>query len=69
LMLREEIIFKIIELAESLGIRFAFPSSTIYIEQFPEKKTDVPDYVEELSGKEVKLKAFLDKYYEKKEKE
>ena len=37
LSLKEELIYRIIELAEEIGVSFAFPSSSIYLEKFPEK--------------------------------
>ncbi len=44
LRLKEEITFQIMELAEHLGIRFAFPSQTLYVEQFPGQKDLIPEY-------------------------
>lgn len=38
LALKEDIIFKIISIAEEIGVSFAFPSSSIYVEQFPKDK-------------------------------
>jgi len=35
---------KILELAKELGVDFAFPSTTVMIEQFPEKKGLGIDY-------------------------
>ena len=35
----------VIELADELGVDFAFPSTTLMIEQFPEKKSDTPKYI------------------------
>ncbi|NOR28086.1 MAG: mechanosensitive ion channel, partial [Lutibacter sp.] len=35
---------KILELAQELGVDFAFPSTTVMIEQFPEKKAVTIDY-------------------------
>ncbi len=34
----------ILELAEKLGVGFAFPSQTLYMELFPEKKPEYPEY-------------------------
>jgi MscS family membrane protein len=34
---RERVLLRILRMAESLGIQFAFPSSSIYVEQFPQK--------------------------------
>ena len=44
LRLKEEITFQIMELAEHLGVRFAFPSQTMYVEQFPGQKDLIPEY-------------------------
>lgn len=41
---RGEILDDIIRLASTLGVRFAFPSQTIHIEDFPEKKSLTPVY-------------------------
>ena len=35
---KEELLLGILRLAEVLGVHFAFPSSSVYVEQFPEKK-------------------------------
>ena len=51
---KEELLLGIVRLAEKLGVRFAFPSSTLYMEEFPEKKSNVPPYntnTEELNSK------------------
>ncbi len=51
---KEELLLGIMRLAEALGVRFAFPSSTLYMEEFPEKKSNVPPYnqnSEELKSK------------------
>ena len=34
----------IVKLAKELGVDFAFPSTTVMIEQFPEKKSLEPKY-------------------------
>jgi len=41
---RHQIILAIINLADELGIRFAFPTETIHIEDFPEKKSLTPQH-------------------------
>lgn len=41
---RHEMMIGILELAEQLGVRFAFPSSTLYVESFPEKNANPPAY-------------------------
>lgn len=41
---RHEILIEIVRLAERLGVRFAFPTSTLHMENFPEKKSLTPKY-------------------------
>ena len=41
---RHSIHIQILKLAKELGVEFAFPSSTIYIEQFPEKRMEPVGY-------------------------
>ena len=40
----EDLLRGILRLAEGMGVRFAFPSQALYIEDFPEKKSLVPEY-------------------------
>ena len=42
LAIREEVLLAIMHLAESIGVRFAFPSSTIYIEDMPGQLSKTP---------------------------
>ena len=44
LRVKEEFYLSAMRLAKSVGVRFAFPSSTIYIEDFPEKQSKIPPY-------------------------
>jgi MscS family membrane protein len=44
LALKEEISLAILRMADAIGIRFAFPSSTLYIEEFPGRDSLVPNY-------------------------
>ncbi|MEP1085344.1 mechanosensitive ion channel family protein [Algoriphagus sp.] len=53
---RHEILVQIVKLANTIGVRFAFPTQTLHMESFPEKKTLVPDYP---GGYEAKLNSFL----------
>lgn len=62
---RHQIIMAILELGQVLGIRFAFPSSTMYIEDFPEKQTKIPNYVNELNTAEHKLNQWITQYKSK----
>ena len=41
---RHQIHIAIVKLAKALGVDFAFPSTTVMIEQFPEKNTSIPQY-------------------------
>lgn len=56
---KEEVLTQIIRLAEELGVRFAFPTSTIHVEDFPEKKGLTPHYKESKEEFENKVKAFF----------
>ena len=58
---RHEILVQIIKLANSLGVRFAFPTQTLHMENFPEKKTLVPGYAAEASAYTAKLQDFVAK--------
>jgi MscS family membrane protein len=44
LRIKEELLLGVVRLAEKLGVRFAFPSSTMYIEEFPGQKSLTPHY-------------------------
>ncbi|MBR9997715.1 MAG: mechanosensitive ion channel [Cyclobacteriaceae bacterium] len=46
LQYRHEIILKILGLAEKLNVRFAFPTSTLHMETFPDKQSLTPEYRE-----------------------
>ena len=41
---RHEVLIQIVKLANTLGVRFAFPTQTLHMESFPEKKGLVPSY-------------------------
>lgn len=57
---RHEVLIHILELAEELGVNFAFPTQTIHVENLPGQPSLSPDY---MSGEEVKrkLKGFFQK--------
>ena len=61
---RQEMMLEANKLAEYLGIRFAFPTQTLHVEQFPEKIGFTPSYTE--TEDEYKVK--LDAYFEEKDK-
>jgi MscS family membrane protein len=62
---RHQIIMAILELGQLLGIRFAFPSSTMYIEDFPEKETKIPNYTNALNTADDKLNQWITQYKRK----
>ncbi|NMM49063.1 mechanosensitive ion channel family protein [Marinigracilibium pacificum] len=58
---RHELMLQIIELAEDLGVRFAFPTQTLHMETFPEKESLTPVYSETPDSLKQKLAAFYDR--------
>lgn len=62
---KQELYLDIIRMADEMGIRFAFPSRTLYIEDFPEKKSLVPDYSEARTDIEQKRDRYLAALQEK----
>ncbi|MCB0395870.1 MAG: mechanosensitive ion channel family protein [Flavobacteriales bacterium] len=62
---RHEIILGIIELADTLGVQFAFPTQTLHVENFPGKESLSPKYMtnpDEIRDKAVRyLKAYREK--------
>ena len=41
---REELLLSIMRLAEELGVRFAFPTSTVHVEDFPGQDSKTPEH-------------------------
>ncbi len=60
---RHEILVQIVKLANSIGVRFAFPTQTLHMESFPEKKTLVPEYT---GGYEAKVSEFVQRELKRK---
>lgn len=58
---RHEILIEIMKLAEELGINFAFPTQTLHMETFPEKKPNSPEYVKSTPELKKRLEAYLKK--------
>lgn len=58
---RQEIMLEINKLAEHLGVRFAFPTQTLMIEQAPGQKSLTPHYKQTKEEMEEELKAFFNK--------
>lgn len=63
LKLKEEFLFAILELAESLNVHIAFPSTSVYIESMPEKEGQMPSYTaKQLSDADVDMQDFIEKF-------
>lgn len=58
---RHEVLLEIVKLAEHLGVNFAFPTQTLHVETFPEKKGNSPEYVNGSPELKKKLEEFLAK--------
>jgi MscS family membrane protein len=65
LNVKQDLFLDIMRMAKGMGIRFAFPSRTLYIEDFPEKESLIPGYEEgEAGSREVRDK-YLQQLQEK----
>jgi MscS family membrane protein len=58
---RHEILIEIMRLAEELGVNFAFPTQTLHMETFPEKKPNSPEYIRSTPELKKKLEDYLKK--------
>lgn len=58
---RHEILLSIIRLAEELGVNFAFPTQTLHVETFPEKKGNSPVYISDKEVLKKKVEDYLGK--------
>lgn len=56
---REDMILGTIRLANRLGVRFAFPTQTLHMETFPEKKGFTPIYEDEKASYQKRLDQFI----------
>jgi MscS family membrane protein len=63
---RQEFMLGAIKLAQHLGIRFAFPSQTLHIEEFPDKKSLTPEHNSSKEEYDNKLNMFFNKINKKK---
>jgi MscS family membrane protein len=59
---RHEIMLGAVALANELGIRFAFPTQTLHIENMPEKNSLTPQFNMSADEMEAKSEAFLSAY-------
>ncbi|QSE97276.1 mechanosensitive ion channel family protein [Fulvivirga lutea] len=56
---RHEVLLEVVKLAENLGVNFAFPTQTLHVETFPEKKGNSPEYTKNTPELRKKLEEFL----------
>lgn len=59
---KHDILMAILRLAAKLGVRFAYPTSTIHIEEFPGSGKSSPPYNLDTQASEAEMKAFLEEY-------
>lgn len=59
---KHDLLMAILRLAAKLGVRFAYPTSTIYIEEFPGNGKSSRPYNMDAQGSEAEMKAFLEEY-------
>jgi MscS family membrane protein len=57
---RHDILLKVLELAENLGVRFAFPTQTLHMETFPGQPSLTPSVPDDMDTLRKKLNAYFD---------
>jgi MscS family membrane protein len=62
---RHILLLGILELANNLGVEFAFPSQTLFMELFPEKKPAYPQYPESIDEIKKRLETAIDNFQKK----
>jgi MscS family membrane protein len=60
LQYRHEIILRILGLAEKLNVRFAFPTTTLHMETFPDKPSLTPEYRENGGNLREKMLSYFE---------
>ncbi len=60
LKLKEELAFGILRLAETLGVRFAYPTQTLFIEEMPGKGNTTPKYETDPGALDGRLERFFE---------
>jgi MscS family membrane protein len=55
---RQELILEILKLARALGVRFAFPTQTMHVEEFPGTTPTTPHYPTSKEEMEERMKAY-----------
>ena len=56
---RHEILLEILQLAEALGVRFAFPTQTLHMETFPGQPSLTPESLEDMETVKRKLESYF----------
>lgn len=62
---RHILLLGILELANNLGVEFAFPSQTLFMELFPEKKPAYPQYIHDKEEIRKRLEQVIQEFKEK----
>jgi MscS family membrane protein len=65
LRIRQEILLGIVRLADTLGVNFAFPTQTLHVETFPEKKGNSPVYQQNRALYSEKMRAWVNEQVKK----
>lgn len=61
---RHEVMLAVIQLAEELGVRFAFPTSTLRVEELPGQKSLSPVYRRDPDQLDQQIRQFMQEYRE-----
>lgn len=61
---RQRLLLGAMRLADELGVQFAFPTQTLHINDFPEKKTLTPDYPDSTEGYAQRAQDFVERWKE-----
>jgi len=61
MQVKEELAFGILRLAESLGVRFAYPTQTLFIEEMPGSGSTTPKYETDEKVLDDKIERFFEK--------
>lgn len=62
---KHDLLMDILRLAAKIGVRFAYPTSTIHIEEFPGNGKSSPPYNRDAQSTEADMQAFLEEYRKK----
>lgn len=56
---RHEVIIEVIKLAERLGVRFALPTQTLHMKEFPGQPSLMPEYEQDMDKLKKEMESFL----------